>query len=202
MDDSGCGAAWLARLLGVQEVPSSNLGSPTKFLKDLQTIEHFLASPFGVHLESKSGRRRPSFFEPIKNCSNSWGLSPPIKTRQTRHFGSNRLILFGKSMSGSLKKPDIHPTFPAKNPTFESVAASPAVISKAPPRSKRRAKRQWCFLAALREERSQSEQSHVQPSTGQLQFARFLSARRRKCRRHRAFGPANKCHLTAPRMMS
>ena len=35
--DSGCGAAWLARLLGVQEVPSSNLGGPTKSLKDLQT---------------------------------------------------------------------------------------------------------------------------------------------------------------------
>ena len=34
---SGRGAAWLARLLGVQEVPSSNLGGPTKFLKDLQT---------------------------------------------------------------------------------------------------------------------------------------------------------------------
>src|ERR1039457_1317267 len=32
---SGCGAAWLARLLGVQEVPSSNLGSPTKFPKEL-----------------------------------------------------------------------------------------------------------------------------------------------------------------------
>ena len=28
---SGRGAAWLARLLGVQEVPSSNLGGPTKF---------------------------------------------------------------------------------------------------------------------------------------------------------------------------
>ncbi len=26
---SGCGAAWLARLLGVQEVPGSNPGSPT-----------------------------------------------------------------------------------------------------------------------------------------------------------------------------
>jgi hypothetical protein len=32
---SGCGAAWLARLLGVQEVPGSNPGSPTKFLKDI-----------------------------------------------------------------------------------------------------------------------------------------------------------------------
>src|ERR1700691_246637 len=30
MGDSGRGAAWLARLLGVQEVPSSNLGGPTK----------------------------------------------------------------------------------------------------------------------------------------------------------------------------
>jgi hypothetical protein len=30
MESSGCGAAWLARLLGVQEVPGSNPGSPTK----------------------------------------------------------------------------------------------------------------------------------------------------------------------------
>ena len=29
IDASGRGAAWLARLLGVQEVPSSNLGGPT-----------------------------------------------------------------------------------------------------------------------------------------------------------------------------
>jgi hypothetical protein len=29
LGDSGCGAAWLARLLGVQEVPGSNPGSPT-----------------------------------------------------------------------------------------------------------------------------------------------------------------------------
>ena len=28
---SGCGAAWLARLLGVQEVPGSNPGSPTNY---------------------------------------------------------------------------------------------------------------------------------------------------------------------------
>ena len=32
---SGRGAAWLARLLGVQEVPSSNLGGPTKTLHRL-----------------------------------------------------------------------------------------------------------------------------------------------------------------------
>jgi hypothetical protein len=34
MDGSGRGAAWLARLLGVQEVPSSNLGGPTKTLQN------------------------------------------------------------------------------------------------------------------------------------------------------------------------
>ena len=51
MEDSGRGAAWLARLLGVQEVPSSNLGGPTKFLKDLQTPTLFglaVWSPTGV----------------------------------------------------------------------------------------------------------------------------------------------------------
>ena len=49
--DSGCGAAWLARLLGVQEVPGSNPGSPTKFPKDLQSAdshERAFWSPFGV----------------------------------------------------------------------------------------------------------------------------------------------------------
>jgi hypothetical protein len=30
MKNSGRGAAWLARLLGVQEVPGSNPGGPTK----------------------------------------------------------------------------------------------------------------------------------------------------------------------------
>src|SRR5262249_42295473 len=35
---SGRGAAWLARLLGVQEVPSSNLGGPTKEINQLQVI--------------------------------------------------------------------------------------------------------------------------------------------------------------------
>jgi hypothetical protein len=51
MIDSGRGAAWLARLLGVQEVPSSNLGGPTKFLKDLpieDLPEVAFWSPFGV----------------------------------------------------------------------------------------------------------------------------------------------------------
>jgi hypothetical protein len=38
IENSGCGAAWLARLLGVQEVPGSNPGSPTKFLTDSKTV--------------------------------------------------------------------------------------------------------------------------------------------------------------------
>ena len=33
--DSGRGAAWLARLLGVQEVPGSNPGGPTKPLSSI-----------------------------------------------------------------------------------------------------------------------------------------------------------------------
>src|SRR6266852_551473 len=36
---SGRGAAWLARLLGVQEVPGSNPGGPTKAFKDLQPAD-------------------------------------------------------------------------------------------------------------------------------------------------------------------
>src|SRR5579885_761132 len=35
---SGRGAAWLARLLGVQEVPGSNPGGPTKRFKELQPL--------------------------------------------------------------------------------------------------------------------------------------------------------------------
>jgi hypothetical protein len=32
LESSGRGAAWLARLLGVQEVPGSNPGGPTNYL--------------------------------------------------------------------------------------------------------------------------------------------------------------------------
>ncbi len=52
---SGRGAAWLARLLGVQEVPSSNLGGPTKRFKELQTPPSSQTpawSPLGVQTES------------------------------------------------------------------------------------------------------------------------------------------------------
>ena len=45
---SGRGAAWLARLLGVQEVPGSNPGGPTK---TLQTLTDF-GRPRNCVLES------------------------------------------------------------------------------------------------------------------------------------------------------
>ena len=57
---SGRGAAWLARLLGVQEVPGSNPGGPTKYLKELQTQDlskPTVWSPTGV----QNGRRGLSF---------------------------------------------------------------------------------------------------------------------------------------------
>ena len=38
LDVSGRGAAWLARLLGVQEVPGSNPGGPTSQIKDSQIL--------------------------------------------------------------------------------------------------------------------------------------------------------------------
>ncbi len=40
---SGRGAAWLARLLGVQEVPGSNPGGPTKL-----TLQNQHSGPFGI----------------------------------------------------------------------------------------------------------------------------------------------------------
>ena len=54
---SGCGAAWLARLLGVQEVPSSNLGGPTKEFKDLQT-----AVAADVLFWRPTGVQNPAFY--------------------------------------------------------------------------------------------------------------------------------------------
>src|ERR1035438_5452011 len=72
MEDSGRGAAWLARLLGVQEVPSSNLGGPTKFLKGLQTpvlLDPAVWSPTGVQTLRSPSARLSSLFEsdPTRN---------------------------------------------------------------------------------------------------------------------------------------
>jgi hypothetical protein len=36
--DSGRGAAWLARLLGVQEVPGSNPGGPTSQIESISRL--------------------------------------------------------------------------------------------------------------------------------------------------------------------
>ena len=45
VSQSGRGAAWLARLLGVQEVPSSNLGGPTNFLNPSFGAARYRALP-------------------------------------------------------------------------------------------------------------------------------------------------------------
>ena len=78
---SGCGAAWLARLLGVQEVPGSNPGSPTKFLNDLQPGKS-LNLTSGVQLESKRGPLARGLYAPSLDTSRQGGSSfravPPL----------------------------------------------------------------------------------------------------------------------------
>src|SRR5579885_2881811 len=65
--ESGRGAAWLARLLGVQEVPGSNPGGPTKELKELQilTSSRPVRSPFGGGLESNFWTPSSLFLLPL-----------------------------------------------------------------------------------------------------------------------------------------
>jgi hypothetical protein len=85
---SGRGAAWLARLLGVQEVPSSNLGGPTKTPQRLTEkafiTECVLASTWS-----------PKWDAARKTAAAPSLPGPPLllnKTRQTRHFGPKLLI--------------------------------------------------------------------------------------------------------------
>ena len=73
------------------------------------------------------GLRRLRFTSTPNNGSNSLGLSPPTRTRQTRHVGDKPLIPQGRSMSGSPKKPAINPTFPAKNPTIDRRLGADAI---------------------------------------------------------------------------
>ena len=130
---SGRGAAWLARLLGVQEVPSSNLGGPTKTLIDLQTLDLPKASvwsPIGVQNGRRLGAQPPirgaccfprrAKYPPGGHAYvlrvKSLGLSPLIRTRQTRHFGDKPLIPQGRSMSGSPQNPTWNPTKPSQKP--------------------------------------------------------------------------------------
>jgi len=87
-------------LVGVQEVPSSNLGGPTKFLIDLQTGHSPPAafwSPTGVQNGRQPGRPP----QDTKNAAQIPGASLLLyKTRQTRHFDPKLLILLAKLMSG------------------------------------------------------------------------------------------------------
>src|SRR5580704_1935461 len=114
---SGRGAAWLARLLGVQEVPSSNLGGPTKFLKDLQAPTlpgPPFWCPIGVQTWTPAAAARITAKKLLKIPSTP---SPSQKTRHSRHFRPKQLILFAEPVSDSSRKPDTDPTLSAKNPT-------------------------------------------------------------------------------------
>ena len=71
---TGRGAAWLARLLGVQEVPGSNPGSPTKFLKDLHTPD--LPSP---GLLRPTGVQKMRAFQPIPDDGEHWRFVGPAE---------------------------------------------------------------------------------------------------------------------------
>jgi hypothetical protein len=51
---SGRGAAWLARLLGVQEVPGSNPGGPTKSITKRGSHRNGGEAPFGIRGEGQA----------------------------------------------------------------------------------------------------------------------------------------------------
>jgi len=94
----------------------------------------FPRPPFGVQLESKldpgcvrdlrsarglsfprRGKYPPGGHAYVLRVK-SLGLSPLIRTRQTRHFGDKPLIPQGRSMSGSPKNPTWNPTKPSQKP--------------------------------------------------------------------------------------
>src|ERR1035437_5969377 len=111
----------VSRLLGVQEVPSSNLGSPTKFLKELQTrdpLQVAFWSPTGV--QNWTPAVSPGLLGCFLSALNSPELSTPRKTRQTRQFAANLLIMLIKYVSGSPRNPTRNPTYypgkPDKSP--------------------------------------------------------------------------------------
>ena len=104
-------------MLGVQEVPSSNLGSPTKFLKELQARDPpqvAFWSPTGVQNWTPAPSSAGGGFQWLLGCflstRNSPELSTPRKTRQTRQFAFNSLITLVKCVSGSPRNPTINPT--------------------------------------------------------------------------------------------
>jgi hypothetical protein len=94
----------------VQEVPGSNPGSPTKFLKDLEPADHpnpLVWSPTGVQIRRL--QIASSLFSADFSCwwQISLGLSHPEKTRQ---IASKSLKSDGEPLSGNA-------VFPTKNPT-------------------------------------------------------------------------------------
>jgi hypothetical protein len=104
----------------VQEVPGSNPGSPTKFLKDLQPGRHqelslesnwspFAWTPICISPRLIGGTEYPLRFT---------GPLYSRRTRQTRHFVPKPLILLIESMSSRSIFPTSNPTFGFENPTF------------------------------------------------------------------------------------
>ena len=103
----------------MQEVPSSNLGSPTKFLKELRTRDPPQAafwSPTGVQNGRRGGHVRAPAVPTVFRSPNSPELSTPRKTRQTRQFASNSLITRIKCVSGGSKNPTRKPTYCPRKP--------------------------------------------------------------------------------------
>jgi hypothetical protein len=83
-------------LLGVQEVPSSNLGGPTKFLKDLQfpSAEN---RRFGVQLESK----RPDFWTPdCRVLALRRRTAQPLTAAQNSHNPQNSIAACARVEDG------------------------------------------------------------------------------------------------------
>jgi hypothetical protein len=91
--DSGRGAAWLARLLGVQEVPSSNLGGPTKTLHRLLVYANNGANP-----DPYLSKSRPK--SPFNHGASS-GLTCPRGSSSI--YPDKKLCLFRNLAKGSCR---------------------------------------------------------------------------------------------------
>ncbi len=115
---SGRGAAWLARLLGVQEVPGSNPGGPTKTFQRVADTRSSTHPSVESNLESTNGRQRGGFRRATRDppqvlpCVSKYSqysklaagphpplqaqrLSPPLETRHSRHSSLKALIAMG-----------------------------------------------------------------------------------------------------------
>jgi hypothetical protein len=98
----------------VQEVRGSNPRGPTKFLKHLQTIDLRMAVFWGpIGVQNWAGSR-------VSASTQKAGQIPgtSLLLNKTRHSWLKLLAQSTLLMSGFLNKPDIDPTFPARNPIF------------------------------------------------------------------------------------